>query len=169
MTPTQRKYAEHAADGATLAEIAVACGTTSEAVRAASYRGGFKVRNPLEIQNYRETAEKMRPLDAVNYLLDVIEFLTPALSDQHPIDAWGLKLAPMERRLLAILYDAKGECAPRERLMDVLYSDQLNDAPSDKIINVLICKLRQKIPAGVSIATHWGRGFSLHFERGGTR
>jgi two-component system cell cycle response regulator CtrA len=75
----------------------------------------------------------------------------------------GLGLTPSEERVLRVL--VARPLASREALRAALYRDFGREAGSDTTIAVFVHRLRRKLaPAGIQIATSWGRGWSLAGE-----
>jgi DNA-binding response OmpR family regulator len=77
-----------------------------------------------------------------------------------------INLTNQEQRLLTALAMAPGRCLSKEKLMDTLYWDRRGGEDVEiKVIDVFICKLRKKLApltaAGVSIKTHWGKGYEF--------
>lgn len=156
---------ELVSSGYTNREIADLAGENVNAARTAVYRRGFKSVIPSS-GTVRSRAEEMKPLDAVNYLLGVLDQWLPALSNHtHEIDGWGIHLQPMERLLLALLVDASPRVVSRNQIMDCLYSTRADgEIPADNIVSVLIAHIRKKLPTEMgSIANMHGRGY--RFER----
>lgn len=78
----------------------------------------------------------------------------------------GDKIALLTGREMALFQKIVDE-APRVlsqvRMLEHLYQLEQNE-PELKIIDVFICKIRKKLkPLGLSIATHWGQGYSISF------
>lgn len=151
--------------GHTNREIAELVGETPERVRSAVNRAGLSSVIPSP-ETVRSRAEDMKPADAANYLLAVLEQWLPALHGMnHEVDGWGMCMTSMERLLLVLLVDASPNFVSRSMIMDCLYVTRSEDeVPFDKIVDVFVSKLRKKLPAsrGV-IVTVWGQGY--RFER----
>ena len=111
----------------------------------------------------RNAVQDMKPIDAVEYLLGIVEggtWVTDGV--HHDIDEWGVDLTGTMRRILIALYD-KGSLVSHGALYDAVYFDRADadDLPDLKIITVYISKMRPRLPKHVSIETVWGRGFRL--------
>ena len=107
--------------------------------------------------NDREMIEALR--NRVSELEERNRQLEDALCPQAdcPPPEWGL--TSTEAKVFAHL--ASRDMVTRQSVMAALYSDRPEE-PAMKITDVFICKLRRKLkPFGVSIATVWGRGWSL--------
>lgn len=80
----------------------------------------------------------------------------------------GDVIVPLPRsewELLMFLYEKRPRVATKEEIMEWLYQLSPDDPPEIKIVDVFICKIRKKLkPLGISIGTHWGRGYSLILE-----
>jgi hypothetical protein len=149
--------------GKTTREIAEIIGgsVTQSGVRTALNRRGLtSVRKPPE--TIRKIAEEMRPSDAVQYLLGIIDEIVPGLSgDDHEIDDLDVNFTPQQRRILIYLVEAEGRTVTRRAIAETLYSTRSDDDyPDEKIIDVHISHIRKKLPEtfGV-IETAWGRGY----------
>lgn len=120
------------------------------------------------LNEIREAAYDMRPLDAVDYLLDVIGQIHPAImGEEHAIDYWGLGLTRSERVILSTLYDTSPSCVTRESLHSLMHLGRNPDKIYDTLpgnVDRHISNIRQKIPPNYGrIKTHRQRGYS--FER----
>lgn len=134
------------------------------AVGQAELRHGLRLpRVEILRVDHREAAQDMKALDAVEYLLDVIEaIITPLEVDL----AWawpGAHLCPQEKRLLRVLALSRLP-VNRATLFGALNGDRA--APpmegDGKIVDVILCKLRKKIAgAGVRIVNDHGVGWSV--------
>lgn len=72
-------------------------------------------------------------------------------------------LTGKEARMLSLLLD-RG-IASKESLYVHLYESRLDsDSPEPKIIDVFVCKIRKKLPEGVTIGTKWGFGYEISDE-----
>lgn len=70
-------------------------------------------------------------------------------------------LPDLEAKCLSVLSEHFPRVVSTEKMMSELYWDR-GEEPEPKIVDVLVCKIRAKIkPLGVSIETHWGRGYSI--------
>lgn len=144
----------------TLAQLADEHQITRGAMRARLRRRGLRATRE-HVQRLEDRIAHMKPMEAVEFLLGCCEKLGGSLVtlEPHPVDEWS-HLTPQERRLAVALWDADGEVVGTEALLSAIYWDTHREAMPD-IIKVLICKLRKKLPAGVTIKTHRGKGFSL--------
>lgn len=73
------------------------------------------------------------------------------------------KLTPTESTLVAALM----ECGrmTKDRIYHSLFGNlHESEQPEPKIVDVYICKIRRKLPEGVTIDTHWGSGVSMSPE-----
>jgi len=121
------------------------------------------------LKSVRKVVFEMQPLDAINYLLDILENVVPGqsvseISDFHT--NLPFRLTGSEARLLFSLYKARGRMLSKDRLMNELYlhchADE--DFPNMKIIDVFVCKLRNKLKKSglpIEIITYWGIGYGL--------
>jgi len=151
--------------GHTNREIAEMVGATSGHVRVAINRAGLNSVIPSP-ETVRERAEGMKPLDAANYLLGVLEQWLPALNGtNHEVDGWGVDMTPLERLVLVVMVDAAPNMISRDQIMDCLYATRSDDeVPQSKIVDVAVSRLRKKLPARRGeILTVFGRGYK--FER----
>ena len=154
---------EYAADGMTAAEIAAEQGLSTDAVRRRLKRRNIRVPRETELTP-RQRAERMKPLEAVDYLLNIIDDLTRgAYRVEHAVDGWGMNLTISERTMLIMLYT--GKPTTTEALYSTLYSGRgcADDLPDPTVIRMYISKIRTRLPPerGV-IKTIWGHGYRFH-------
>ena len=70
-------------------------------------------------------------------------------------------LPVLETKCLSVLSEHFPRVVSTEKMMSELYWDK-DEEPEPNIVDVWVCKVRSKIkPLGVSIETHWGRGYSI--------
>ena len=152
---------EMAREGMTLREICDATGLGYSAVRGRLRRAD--VRPVYERQRgIRQIAEDMKPVDAVYYLLGIIEQFDLIVSEPHPVDEIGVHISDMPRRLLMALIEASPRYMSKDAIYNALYFDRASgdDLPSLKIIDVFVCKLRAVLPRDIGeIETVWGKGY----------
>ena len=110
------------------------------------------------MKDYREAVQDMKPIDAVEYLLNCLDRLSYIRFGAHII--FPFTTTNRESRILRCLFDNLGKVCSKSALYEAMYFDQIHE-PYDKIIDVYISKLRKKIPEGWSIDTHHGQGWSL--------
>lgn len=117
---------------------------------------------PVGIDGIREAVQDMAPLDAVEFLLDVLGDLVGALPQGGPELGWpDVHLTPVERSLLQMLFRHEGRTVSRGAIMDGLYGHSPS-APQDRVLDVFICKIRAKLVGrGVTIETTYGVGWML--------
>lgn len=178
------KMAALAQVGATQTQAAEALGTSRASIRRMELATGVSFRRDdrtglkplpgavdaaleatatlIDPDHLRERAYDMKPLEAVDYLLGILEGITHRLPDMTLEPAPGLRLTKQEARLLHHLDLRDGKAATKEALMAALYHAEPGDWPEDKIIDVFVCKLRKKlVGTPYSIETVWGIGYRL--------
>lgn len=115
-----------------------------------------------------ERVQDMKPLEAVEYLLDVLENVAGALlsvDTRHEVDSLVSGLTPAQRRILIVLWDAQGRIVSREACFLALSAHKtVDEQPMPKTLNSHICHLRKKLPESMRITCVHGRGYML--ERG---
>ena len=110
--------------------------------------------------NHRDLVAEMRPLEAVEYLLNQIEVLVGADSTGQFWQWPGVHLTRQEKQLIHALGQAKGCIVSKAQLLAKIASLKLGDGPADIIVNVLICRVRAKIKASqVRIVNVRGEGY----------
>ena len=116
----------------------------------------------------REIVQPMAPLDAVAFLLELIDALVAPVPEVLDWRDTGLALTVLERRLVMCLAERPGRTVPREWLLRALYGDRsVDEWPAEKTLDVHICHARRKLcGSGMEIRTEWGVGFSLHAPAG---
>jgi two-component system cell cycle response regulator CtrA len=133
------------------------------AVEAALQAGALLV----DPDHLRERAMDMKPLDAVDFLLGIVEGLTHRLPEMTLEPFPGLLLSKMEARLLHHLDLRDGKPCTKEALMAALYHSEPGDWPEVKIIDVFVCNLRKKLKGTpFTIHTIWGVGYRLEGASG---
>ena len=108
--------------------------------------------------NYREIVQDMKPIDAVDWLLDQIESLDRVKFATHI--EFPFHMSGMKRRLVGYLYRNRGKFVATEMIFDSLYADSL-DPPEPKIIAVMVSQVRQILPAGWEIESRPTVGYQL--------
>ncbi len=178
------KMAALAQVGATQTQAAAALGTSRASIRRMEQatgvtfrrddRTGLKPRESaveaalqagvmlVDPEDLRERAMDMKPLEAVDYLLGIVEGLTHRLPTMT-LEPWpGMRLSKQEARLLHHLDLRDGKPATKEALMAALYHEEPGDWPEVKIIDVFVYKLRKKlVGTPFTIETIWGVGYRL--------
>jgi hypothetical protein len=113
--------------------------------------------------DHREAVQDMKPLDAVEYLLGVIEAIIAPV-DVDVVWNWpGAHLCPQEKRVLRVLALSRLPVS-RETLFGALNGDRA--APpmegDGKIVYVILRRVRRKVaPSGVKVVCHFGIGWTL--------
>lgn len=147
-------------DGMSARDMAKEFGVSIGAMRSALTRRSLYPTKEIE-QSLRSKVQAMKPLDAVEYLLGVVEMLSLVKpKDDHPVDIDWPELTPLQRRLAIALYDHMGQTVSREALYEALYFDKW-DAPEPSTLNVFVCQTRAKTPPGHRIITDRGVGFRM--------
>jgi len=149
-------------EGMSISDMSAELGVSYNAVRSILSRRGLKAR-PEHERTVRDFVADMRPIEAVEYLLGVIEQIDAIKPrDTHPVDQIGVNLTKFERRLMVALYDAKAALS-RDALYTAIYFDRVDadSLPSEKVIDVYVCKIRSKLPDSFLIINHHGFGYSL--------
>lgn len=116
------------------------------------------------MRDHREIVQDMKPLDAVDYLLGIIELNAPALTDVSASDIVGVWLRPIQGRIVATLLAANGGVVSKGRIFDAIYCDVVSadDLPDIKTLDMHVCLTRKRLKGSrFSINTHWGVGYSL--------
>lgn len=111
--------------------------------------------------DHREVVQDMRPLEAVEYLLGIIE---EAIDPPDPAVAWtmpGVALSPQQKRALRVLAAGRGGVVTNDTLIKAIRADHATEAHT-RAVTVMICKLRQALSGlPVSITNVWGQGYAL--------
>ena len=117
--------------------------------------------------SHRDAVDDMRPLDAVQYLLDVIESaqLDNSRDDSLAMAAHGFTL--QESIVLNMLLRAKGAICSHVKLADAISRGRaVEDYLVSNMVAVRICGIRKKLPEGFRVETAWGAGYRLVREPG---
>lgn len=153
---------QYPAEEYSLSEVASELGLNSNVVRNAFARRNVSL-GQQKVSTVREQVQDMLPLDAVEYLLSVLEQTSwIALDDPHPTDKISVTRA--RRRVLRALYDADGQTVSKDALLTVTSAHYMTaeEAPDLKLVDVYICHLRKAIKDEPwTIRTVWGVGYAL--------
>lgn len=112
-------------------------------------------------RDYRDAVQDMRPIDAVEYLLGVIDELV-----DRPAQPWalpGVMMTVGERNVFYTLARAKGRIVSKVGIMrGYMLGRGADDEPELKIIDVFVSRLRKKLSGtGIEIFTQWGVGYRM--------
>lgn len=114
--------------------------------------------------NYRKEVADMKPIDAVEYLLQILEEFQPEKNVGEDMPTELVQLPNSELRLVQTMLNNFGKLCTKDMLYNALYWDVANSdkLPHPKIIDVLVCKIRRKLdPYGYVIITAWGKGYMM--------
>lgn len=142
-------------------DVAAETGCKPDDIRSAYRRRGLRL-TPDREKSIRNRALEMKPLDAVEYLLGVIEQVSWACPElPHETDCVDLALTP--RKVLRALYDADGKTLSREALHNVICAGKsAGEIPGIKIIDIFVFKIRAALKGHPwRIVTIWGQGYRL--------
>lgn len=118
------------------------------------------------VMDYREHVQDMKPLEAVDYLLDLLDFFVAA-PDADIAWTWpGAHLTPAQKRVVRALAQfggLQGGAVTRDQIMSVVYGSRNHDDwPDAKIISVHLYRLRPILAeAGIEVAGVWGMGWRI--------
>ena len=152
------------AEGMSSAEIGNLYGVTSSAVRTRALRAGIVnprgPGGPYTAKTVEDIALDMKPMDAVEYLLGVVQELEQVVV-RDDVLALDIHLTPAERKILSALMNSNGALSKDALLSAACYDRHPNeDFPDVRLVAVYICKIRQKLPPEVGhIETVWGDGY----------
>ncbi|MBN2629389.1 MAG: winged helix-turn-helix domain-containing protein [Rhodobacteraceae bacterium] len=139
-----------------------------DVIREICGAGDIPVRNP---DDYREAIQDMKPLDAVDHLLGLLDGLTHRLPEMSLAPLRGLALTLLEARLLHHLDRHRNRPVAAEALMFAMYQLRPDrDWPDTGIVGIRVCHLRRKLRqaqiSGVRIETCRSFGFCLRVSDG---
>lgn len=120
-----------------------------------------------KFNSHRDAVDNMRPLDAVQYLLDVIESaqLDNSRDDALAMAAHGFTL--QESIALNMLLRANGAICSHVKLADAISRGrQVDDYFVSNMVAVRMCGIRKKLPQGFAIQNLHGVGYRLVREPG---
>lgn len=164
---TSADLGEMTSDGMTISEIAKELGVSYYAARARLRTAGLKAyrENTRDIRN---VANGMKPLDAVAYLLDVLEQTIPEFMERHPVDSLGVKFSPLERSLLIGLAKVMPNAASRSGLFSSMYAHCVSPSDvSDGMLNVMVSRVRKKLQdMPLRIVSVHGYGYRIEDPQG---
>ena len=119
------------------------------------------------IRTHRDVVQTMAPIEAVEYLLSVIE-MAEANPKRDDIVNWvHLGMSGTEASYAALFHMREGKCVLRSARYDLSCIGKPEARwPDDKIVDVYVSKVRRKLPEGFSIVTVWGQGYSMRRAAG---
>lgn len=142
-TAYTKELTQAASEGLTIQEAADVLGKSYTAINRRSIE--MAAERGLSPQ---ERAERLPPLEAVDYLLGVVEALQEALG--VPSSEPQYDMQHQEWRLFRILRKHPGRLFNTQAIMCALYHDRHPDEwPTDHNVKVYISKIRKKLPADV--------------------
>jgi transposase-like protein len=155
-----------ARDGMGVTDVARDLGLTRSKVYWWSRKHGVALpkkpchRNHLApVEQVRAQVQDMTPLDAVEYLLALME---SHLGHSEIVCHWpDVPLQPMQRALVQYLYLREGRICTKAAIMDALYAHS-QTPPDEGILPVMVSHLRRKLAGtGYQIETIWGVGYRM--------
>lgn len=128
----------------------------------------FPIKGPRSrIRTHREVVQSMTPVEAVDYLLDVIEVLQEDPDRDRLVAIVRSGFTTQEATLLDYLAQREGKACHREKLHLALSTGKSVDEMAEaKLVDVVLCKVRKKLPAGAIIRTIWGHGYEFARQPG---
>ena len=119
----------------------------------------------MKYASVRDIAESMRPIDAVDYLLQALEdgFAAMARNAPHPVDAWRAGLTPAQRRIAICLYDARGDVRTHRQVYAACCFGATGQ-PQPEIVKSHISRLRRKIAGRAEILSISGVGYQMELK-----
>lgn len=156
-------FRQRIAEGMSSTELAEEFGCSRTAVTRRARKLGIRIfgNKKVSVKTIRATASDMKPSDAVEYLLDLIEDMWPHHDDDLVLEAVLHGFTSKEAQLLISL--TSDRVLTKEMAVDSLYAFQPHgEIPETKIIDVFVCKIRKKLRDlkwDFEIKTIWGRGY----------
>ena len=155
------RLADMVVAGLTYTEIGAEVGLSEGGVRNRLRRAGIDAKADV-LRRLRTRAEDLPPREAVDFLLGALDRLELSMTDKaHPVDAWGVHLTPMQRRIAICLFDAGGAMRHPEQLHAACYWDARDDGADVETIKVQLMHIRRKLADVCDIETVWGRGYRM--------
>lgn len=160
-------------DGHNTASAAREMGVSRTTITRAEQTHGIRfARSTVEGRLYRSHRERvadMKPLEAVDYLLNVVEMMVEA--EKPALGLWilaGVRLTRAERNMFYALAKARGRVLSKDTLLtSIMTGREGDDEPAIKIVDVYACKIREKIKdQPYRLITHWGLGYSIEAPSG---
>ena len=151
---------ERIASGVTIDSITKEYDCATSSVYRAFARNGTVLRS-LNRRNYvalRNQIENMKPIDAVEFLLDVIEVSVPEHGRLQVEKYYNLGFTVTESKVLIVLEQHKGIIMGSEIMVYRL------GLPNDRTLEVHVCNIRRKIQKNnlaISIKTIHGTGYMM--------
>lgn len=112
-------------------------------------------------ESLREAIQDMKPLDALEHVLQAYEAVTGTADEEVRVREW-LRCGPCEARIFMRLDRAPGAVVPREALIATMDAGKiLRRASSSDSLNVQISTLRRRLPEGYAIRNVNSVGYAL--------
>lgn len=139
--------AGYAAQGLCIDQIAEEIGISKQAVWQRAYRAGVRITHKDDV-SLRTKAEGMKPAEAIDFLLGVIEAMQEGFSPL-PISHQVVlnSLTRSEKRLFERLFQSQGAVVPHEILYNRLYCDRVSadEFPTEASVRIVMGRLRRKL------------------------
>lgn len=115
---------------------------------------------------YRDVIADMKPLEAVDYLCELLDQLAWNPQEQGREPIVGVRLTPKEAQLLYLLWKAGGKGVAVAHILALLYADRSSgEVPSPQVIKVFACHISRKL-SGHGRVISLNRRFALHLNPG---
>jgi len=118
-----------------------------------------------KIASIERAVADMGARDAVEFLLELVRQLVPALEEDRVMKVCRQGFTATEAQILLMVFDDR--FMPKEVIYDAIYGSRSSgELINPKIIDVMICKIRKKMKEkgwDAVVHTTWGRGY--HGER----
>ena len=161
------ELSQRAADGLTATAIGAEFGMSRFAVMRKAKTLGIEVKGSQipKVASIERAVADMSTSEAVDFLLELIRQLVPALEEDQVLKVCHHGFTATEAQVLVMVFG--GRFMPKETIYDAIYGTRASgELVNPKIIDVMICKIRKKIKEkgwDAVVKTTWGRGY--HGER----
>ncbi len=158
---------ERAAAGQRPQQIGVDFDMSRRAVYRLAEKHGIVLKPGFDVMKdaslLRHAVQKMSPLAAVNFLLEVLEMAMPWQdTDRVAQICKDVETTPTGAQIILTLIHYRGKTVTKERLyQSFTMGRSVDELPNMKIIDVMICKIRKVLPEEVTIRNVWGVGYAL--------
>lgn len=121
--------------------------------------------------NYRSRVEELTALEAVDYLLNLVENLIPTHDEARMQEVLQHGFTRQESRVVLGLIDSSDGTISRGDAYSLilLHSNDVNDPPSTQAVDMVLSRVRKKLAGldwGLEIETIRGVGYRLHKPEG---
>lgn len=147
--------------GMTSAEYGEEIGLSHGKARLRAQMAGLRFKRQTE-KTPRDIVQGMRPLEAIEYLLGIIEAFEEL---DEPVPAWVDDLSLTPRRYAILLLRRKGRIVSQDAAFNAIYASKSDgELPGSNVVKVWVNQIRKSLPSTLEVRNNPGLGYGI-FER----